>query len=399
MSMPRMSSARATASSGVSASLTPPALPRPPAWTWALTTTRPPCSSAAAAASSAFSTTVPTVTGTPCLAKSSFAWYSIRSTGYDRPLPGVHGHRAHGSAPGGSRLTLAPAAGPATIGGFRTLRHMPPRSPAVRVRSGDVSLGGPRAQPGGARTPDRRARARLPRPAGDLGRPGRRLPLDDWHVVTYDVRGAGSSDAPASREGYLCARLVDDLVAVLDARARPRCGSCTWSATTGARSSCGTRSRPRRTTRGCTAGSRRSRRSARRPSTTSPGWPGTPAAGGWPCCGSCCAPGTSGCSASPSCRCCSGASGTRCWAGAGERREGLPRGHWGAGLGRNAVQRARALPRQRAARSPAGGPVAHDVPVLVIQPERDHFITDVFLQGLHEACDDLRSSGSTRVTG
>jgi hypothetical protein len=35
---------------------------------------------AAAAASSALVTTVPTVTGTPCLANSSLAWYSIRCT-------------------------------------------------------------------------------------------------------------------------------------------------------------------------------------------------------------------------------------------------------------------------------------------------------------------------------
>ena len=39
MSMPRMSWARALASSGLSASFTPPALPRPPTFTCALTTT------------------------------------------------------------------------------------------------------------------------------------------------------------------------------------------------------------------------------------------------------------------------------------------------------------------------------------------------------------------------
>ncbi len=43
-----------------------------------------------------------------------------------------------------------------------------------------------------------------------------RLPLDSWHVVTYDVRGAGTSDAPASRSAYRTEKLVDDLVAVLD---------------------------------------------------------------------------------------------------------------------------------------------------------------------------------------
>ena len=75
------SEACSSASSGVLASFTPPALPRPPALTCALTTTAPPISSAAALASAAVSTVLPRVTGTSCLAKSSFAWYSIRSTG------------------------------------------------------------------------------------------------------------------------------------------------------------------------------------------------------------------------------------------------------------------------------------------------------------------------------
>src|SRR4051812_48604733 len=44
-----------------------------------------------------------------------------------------------------------------------------------------------------------------------------RLPLQDWHVVTYDVRGAGASDVPSSTADYRTERLVDDLVAVLDA--------------------------------------------------------------------------------------------------------------------------------------------------------------------------------------
>ncbi|WP_250548816.1 SDR family oxidoreductase [Pseudonocardia sp. H11422] len=37
------------------------------------------------------------------------------------------------------------------------------------------------------------------------------------HVVTYDVRGAGASDAPRTRAGYHVDRLADDLAAVLDA--------------------------------------------------------------------------------------------------------------------------------------------------------------------------------------
>src|SRR4051794_10186972 len=67
------------ASSGLLASFTPPALPRPPALTCALTTQKP-YFSAADRASSGVVTTVPRVVVTPCLAKSSFAWYSIRST-------------------------------------------------------------------------------------------------------------------------------------------------------------------------------------------------------------------------------------------------------------------------------------------------------------------------------
>lgn len=37
------------------------------------------------------------------------------------------------------------------------------------------------------------------------------------HVITYDVRGAGASDAPSDVSGYRTDRLVDDLVAVVDA--------------------------------------------------------------------------------------------------------------------------------------------------------------------------------------
>lgn len=37
------------------------------------------------------------------------------------------------------------------------------------------------------------------------------------HVVTYDVRGAGSSEIPRDRAGYDLARLSEDLVAVVDA--------------------------------------------------------------------------------------------------------------------------------------------------------------------------------------
>src|SRR5689334_4453384 len=38
----------------------------------------------------------------------------------------------------------------------------------------------------------------------------------DHHVVTYDVRGAGGSTAPATRSGYRMSKLVGDLAAVID---------------------------------------------------------------------------------------------------------------------------------------------------------------------------------------
>ena len=77
MSMPRIGRAFSSASAGESATLTPPALPRPPAFTCALTTTRavPAAanSSAIARASSGVVAILPVGTGTPYSAKSSFA--------------------------------------------------------------------------------------------------------------------------------------------------------------------------------------------------------------------------------------------------------------------------------------------------------------------------------------
>ena len=73
-----------------------------------------------------------------------------------------------------------------------------------------------------------------------------------------------------------------------------------------------------------------------------------------------------------------------------ERRQGLPRGHWGRDLTRNAVNglnlyRANVLGgARRTAR-------AHvDIPVLVVHPTRDPFITEVMLDGLGDVCSDLR---------
>jgi pimeloyl-ACP methyl ester carboxylesterase len=43
------------------------------------------------------------------------------------------------------------------------------------------------------------------------------LLVDSFHVVRYDVRGAGGSDVPATRAEYALALLVEDLVAVVEA--------------------------------------------------------------------------------------------------------------------------------------------------------------------------------------
>src|SRR5580698_3078420 len=44
-----------------------------------------------------------------------------------------------------------------------------------------------------------------------------RLLASDFHVVTYDVRGAGQSDIPQHRHDYDLSLLVDDMAAVADA--------------------------------------------------------------------------------------------------------------------------------------------------------------------------------------
>src|SRR5258706_3250110 len=75
MSIPMICWAAARASSGVLASLIPPALPRPPTGTWALIATGP-SSAQAAAASSGVWATRPGGIGMPREARSSLAWYS-----------------------------------------------------------------------------------------------------------------------------------------------------------------------------------------------------------------------------------------------------------------------------------------------------------------------------------
>src|SRR3954451_13033025 len=80
MSMPMMSVAYRRASSAFDASLMPPAFPRPPTCTCALTTTGYPTRSAAATAASTVVTASPADTGMPYRANSCLPWYSNRST-------------------------------------------------------------------------------------------------------------------------------------------------------------------------------------------------------------------------------------------------------------------------------------------------------------------------------
>src|SRR5690348_12968914 len=77
--LPNIPSAAARTSSLERHSFTPPALPRPPACTWAFTTHRlPPRDWAAAVASAALRAGIPRGTGMPYSANSCFAWYSCR---------------------------------------------------------------------------------------------------------------------------------------------------------------------------------------------------------------------------------------------------------------------------------------------------------------------------------
>ena len=64
--IPRIFAAESLTSASDFATLTPPPLPRPPAWIWALTTqTGPPSDSAAFTASSTLKQGIPRGTGTP----------------------------------------------------------------------------------------------------------------------------------------------------------------------------------------------------------------------------------------------------------------------------------------------------------------------------------------------
>jgi pimeloyl-ACP methyl ester carboxylesterase len=217
-----------------------------------------------------------------------------------------------------------------------------------------------------------------------------RLPLDDWHVVTYDVRGAGSSSAPSSQDGYRTTRLVDDLVAVLDAvlpdgervhLVGHDWGSTQlWDAVLLERDHPGLRGRIASYT------------SISGPSLDHVSTLVRHPAGrerellhqlrhSWYI-GAFCLP------VAPD----------LAWRFGHERlgraitaQERLPRAHFGPELSRNAVN-GLGLYRANVLRRPRAKAAHTDVPVLVVQPEHDAFITDVFLEDLDRLCSDVRTA-------
>jgi pimeloyl-ACP methyl ester carboxylesterase len=266
---------------------------------------------------------------------------------------------------------------------------MPATTSTSRVRSGDISI-----------AVRRHGRAGPGRPTVVLvhGYPDRQdtwdalvahLPLDRWHVVTYDVRGAGGSDVPARRAGYRTERLVDDLVAVLDAVLGPGdrahlvghdwgsvqlwdavAAEPTDSRLTGRIASFTSVSGPsldqvallsRRPDGRRLALARQQARSWYVGAFQVPVLP------------------------------------QLLWRAGHQRigravaaREGLPGDHWGPGLADDAVHglelyRANLLRRMR-----RPTPFRTDVPVLVVHPTRDRFVGEVLLEDLDDRCSDLR---------
>lgn len=214
------------------------------------------------------------------------------------------------------------------------------------------------------------------------------LPLDAWHVVTYDVRGAGSSDAPTTREGYRSARLVDDLVAVLDAvladGERVHLVGHDWGSVQLWDAVAAESSDPR------LGGRIASFTSISAPSLDHAGWLMRHPRGrrlallrqaqhSW----------YVGLFCVPVLPVLLWRHGSGFLGRAGERLEGLPRGHWGPELRRNAVNGLELYRANVFSRTGRPRRLHTAVPVLVIQPEQDRYVTDVFLQGLHGACDDL----------
>jgi pimeloyl-ACP methyl ester carboxylesterase len=213
------------------------------------------------------------------------------------------------------------------------------------------------------------------------------LPADRLHLVTYDVRGAGASDVPASTRRYRTELLVEDLAAVLDAvlppGGRAHLVGHDWGSVQLWDAVAAEASHPR--LRGRIA----SFTSISGPSLAHSAWLARHPRG-------------------------------RRWrllrqlvhswyvavflvpvlpelmwrlhgplGRAVAARERLGRGHWGPELGRNAVHGLRLYRANvvRRMRGPAGMRTA--VPVLVVRPTRDDYLTDVLLDEL-DRCGDVR---------
>ena len=199
--MPKICFTAASASALVLATLTPPPLPRPPAWICALTTTTsvPACCwtfGIAAIASSAVIAGMPIGTGTPYFRNSCLPWYSWIFMG--------------------SSATVATGvAGGCTVADRAGARGGPRPSPAMaRVAPRPPSAGGPgavvmgamtNAKPQTAITPDPRRELPGVVPAGRQGRrPGRELAGPRLHG--HQAVGLRASGRTCSACSTACSR-------------------------------------------------------------------------------------------------------------------------------------------------------------------------------------------------
>ncbi len=209
------------------------------------------------------------------------------------------------------------------------------------------------------------------------------------HVVTYDVRGAGASGVPTGRAGYRSELLVDDLAAVLDATLPPgrraHLVGHDWGSVQLWDAVVAEAGHPR--LRGRIA----SFTSISGPSLDHSGWLARHPRG--------------------RVRALAG-QGTRSWyvgffqvpfvpelmwrlapgrlRRAAERDPRLETAHWGAGLPENATRGVNLYRANVPRRMLRPRRVRTDVPVLVVQPSRDAFLTGVLDQDLDRVCSDVR---------
>lgn len=266
---------------------------------------------------------------------------------------------------------------------------MPPPTTSRRVTSGDVSLAVREHSPAGPGRPSVVLVHGYPDNQDTWAELVARLPLDRWHVVTYDVRGAGLSSAPRERAAYRTDRLVDDLVAVLDAvlpdGERVHLVGHDWGSVQLWEAVAAEQTHPRLT------GRIASFTSISGPSLDHMAWLSRHPRGreqalrrqqrhsayiGFFC--------------TPVVPVAVWRLGHRPLGRAIAASEGLPRDHWGPGLGRDAVHglelyRANVLQRMR-----RPGRLRVDVPVLAIHPTRDRFLTSLVTEDLDHACSDVR---------